>query len=99
MVLWNYAEKIQQVLSIESDLKIGPVILAGNAFFALTHLYGRGKNADLALRKLHADSSRPLIGELRYAFDCRFNLVLLQLGCYRMVLVQHALVGGEICST
>src|ERR1700683_36571 len=64
MLLRNHAEKIEQVLRIEPDLEIGPVILAGNAFLALAHLYRRGKNADLALRKLHADSPRPLIGEL-----------------------------------
>src|ERR1043166_472648 len=64
VILWNRAQKIQQVIGVEADLDIRPLIFARHALFALAGLYAGREDLHLAIGELHATRRRALIAEL-----------------------------------
>src|SRR5260370_40780487 len=52
VILRNRAQKVQQILGIEPDLDIRPVVLAGNALLTLSGFHVRGEYAHFARGEL-----------------------------------------------
>src|ERR1039457_2699098 len=64
LLLTGGAQKIEQILGVESDLHVRARIFAGHTLFAFAGLDRRRKNLDLTRCKLHANRSEEHTSEL-----------------------------------
>ena len=90
------AQEIEQVLRVEADLDGRAVVSRGNALFALSGFGNRRMNLHFVRRDAHADRARPLVGELRHAFDRAAQFFALQRHRVRLLFRQHAFVIRKI---
>src|ERR1017187_5916408 len=96
LLLIGGAQKIEQILGVESNLHVRTRIFAGDALLAFPSLDGRRENLDFARGELHADGARALVGKLRDTLDRRANFVAVQLGRVYVVFWQNLVVVREV---